>query len=143
MFLDESGKHVTTDKGFRMAKGNVGVREGRWYWECKITSGDTEPKMKRFASYRREGKRICTDGMGHGNKFASSSVSVVLIWNTRSWLVRSEYRLFGWATNLFFFFFFCLIAVSLHLSGMEFHVYGISRPAQFRNSEPVQVIIRA
>lgn len=39
MFLDESGKHVTTDKGFRMAKANVGVREGRWYWECKITSG--------------------------------------------------------------------------------------------------------
>jgi len=39
MFLDESGHHVTTDKGFRMAKSNVGVREGRWYWECKITSG--------------------------------------------------------------------------------------------------------
>lgn len=39
MFLDESGRHVTTDKGFRMAKANVGVREGRWYWECKITSG--------------------------------------------------------------------------------------------------------
>lgn len=39
MFLDESGHHVTTDKGFRMAKANVGVREGRWYWECKITSG--------------------------------------------------------------------------------------------------------
>src|ERR1700712_853675 len=45
MFLDESGKHVTTDKGFRMAKANVGVREGRWYWECKITSGI--PKRKR------------------------------------------------------------------------------------------------
>jgi COMPASS component BRE2 len=39
MFLDESAHHVTTDKGFRMAKANVGVREGRWYWECKITSG--------------------------------------------------------------------------------------------------------
>ena len=39
MFLDETAHHVTTDKGFRMAKANVGVREGRWYWECKITSG--------------------------------------------------------------------------------------------------------
>lgn len=39
MFLDESAHHVTTDKGFRMAKANVGIREGRWYWECKITSG--------------------------------------------------------------------------------------------------------
>ena len=28
-----------------MAKANVGVREGRWYWECKITSGI--PKRKR------------------------------------------------------------------------------------------------
>ena len=45
MFLDESGHHVTTDKGFRMAKANVGVRAGRWYWECKITSGI--PKRKR------------------------------------------------------------------------------------------------
>ncbi|KAH7317574.1 hypothetical protein BKA65DRAFT_410546 [Rhexocercosporidium sp. MPI-PUGE-AT-0058] len=44
MFLDESGKHVTTDKGFRMAKANVGVREGRWYYECRITSGI--PKRK-------------------------------------------------------------------------------------------------
>lgn len=39
MFLDETARHVTTNKGFRMAKANVGIREGRWYWECKITSG--------------------------------------------------------------------------------------------------------
>lgn len=45
MFLDESAKHVTTDKGFRMAKTNVGIRQGRWYWECKITSGI--PKRKK------------------------------------------------------------------------------------------------
>ncbi|EPE24172.1 Concanavalin A-like lectins/glucanase [Glarea lozoyensis ATCC 20868] len=45
MFLDESGKHITTDRGFRMAKANVGVRQGRWYWECKITSGI--PNRKR------------------------------------------------------------------------------------------------
>jgi COMPASS component BRE2 len=45
MRLDESGRHITTNKGWRMAKANVGVREGRWYWECKITSGI--PKRKR------------------------------------------------------------------------------------------------
>jgi COMPASS component BRE2 len=39
MFFDKSGKHITTDKGFRMARANVAVREGRWYWECKITRG--------------------------------------------------------------------------------------------------------
>ena len=27
-----------------MAKANVGVREGRWYWECKITSGISKRK---------------------------------------------------------------------------------------------------
>jgi len=49
MFLDESGKHITTDKGFRMAKANVGVRQGRWYWECKVTSGI--PKRKRSETH--------------------------------------------------------------------------------------------
>lgn len=31
-----------------MAKANIGVREGRWYWECKITRGI--PKRKRSDS---------------------------------------------------------------------------------------------
>ncbi|KAH6716181.1 hypothetical protein DL95DRAFT_393468 [Leptodontidium sp. 2 PMI_412] len=53
MFLDESGKHVTTDKGFRMAKANVGVREGRWYYECRITSGI--PKRKSSAPVESNG----------------------------------------------------------------------------------------
>lgn len=48
MFLDEGARHVTTDKGFRMAKANVGIRSGRWYWECKITSGI--PKRKHSTS---------------------------------------------------------------------------------------------
>ncbi|KOS21547.1 Set1 complex component ash2 [Escovopsis weberi] len=39
VFFDRSGRQVTTDKGFRMARANVAVREGRWYWECKITQG--------------------------------------------------------------------------------------------------------
>ncbi|KAI5917136.1 hypothetical protein F4810DRAFT_81327 [Camillea tinctor] len=39
MYLDPSGRHITTDKGFRMARANVAVRQGRWYWECKITRG--------------------------------------------------------------------------------------------------------
>ena len=35
---------MTTDKGFRMGKANVGVRQGRWYWECRITSGISKRK---------------------------------------------------------------------------------------------------
>ncbi|KAL2264356.1 hypothetical protein VTK26DRAFT_5782 [Humicola hyalothermophila] len=39
MFFDRAGMHVTSDKGFRMSRANVAVREGRWYWECKVTRG--------------------------------------------------------------------------------------------------------
>ncbi|KAI9841096.1 MAG: hypothetical protein M1837_001000 [Sclerophora amabilis] len=39
ILLDQTGNHITTTKGFRMARANIGVREGRWYWECRITSG--------------------------------------------------------------------------------------------------------
>ena len=34
---------ITTEKGFRMARANVGAREGRWYWECKILNGIRKP----------------------------------------------------------------------------------------------------
>ncbi|KAI9769961.1 MAG: hypothetical protein M1840_003671 [Geoglossum simile] len=39
ILFDQSAKQITTEKGFRMARANVSVREGRWYWECRITSG--------------------------------------------------------------------------------------------------------
>ncbi|PHH88850.1 hypothetical protein CDD83_6963 [Cordyceps sp. RAO-2017] len=39
IFFDKSARQITTDKGFRMARANVAVRQGRWYWECKITQG--------------------------------------------------------------------------------------------------------
>ena len=35
-----------------MAKANVGVRQGSWYWECRITSGI--PKRKRSDSHMGE-----------------------------------------------------------------------------------------
>lgn len=44
VYFDKSATQVTTDKGFRMARANVAVREGRWYWECKITQGVRTPK---------------------------------------------------------------------------------------------------
>ena len=44
MLFDESGKITTTEKGYRMARANVGVREGKWYWECKIISG-VKPRL--------------------------------------------------------------------------------------------------
>jgi COMPASS component BRE2 len=44
VFFDQQGRHITTDKGFRMSRANVAVREGRWYWECKITRGIVKQK---------------------------------------------------------------------------------------------------
>ncbi|PFH58062.1 hypothetical protein XA68_14215 [Ophiocordyceps unilateralis] len=41
VFFDRSALQITTDKGFRMARANVAVREGRWYWECRILQGVT------------------------------------------------------------------------------------------------------
>ena len=39
VLFDRTGTHVTSKKGFRMARANVAVRDGRWYWECKVTQG--------------------------------------------------------------------------------------------------------
>ncbi|KAG9257353.1 concanavalin A-like lectin/glucanase domain-containing protein [Emericellopsis atlantica] len=44
IFFDSTCRQVTTDKGFRMARANVGVREGRWYWECKVKQGIRKAK---------------------------------------------------------------------------------------------------
>ncbi|KAG5976192.1 hypothetical protein E4U55_007465 [Claviceps digitariae] len=44
VYFDKTARGVTTDKGFRMARANVAVREGRWYWECKVTHGVREAK---------------------------------------------------------------------------------------------------
>ncbi|RCI08414.1 hypothetical protein L249_8913 [Ophiocordyceps polyrhachis-furcata BCC 54312] len=44
VFFDRSALHITTDKGFRMARANVAVREGRWYWECRILQGVIPPQ---------------------------------------------------------------------------------------------------
>ena len=38
-----SHNSITTEKGFRMGRANVGVREGRWYYECRIVKGVKPP----------------------------------------------------------------------------------------------------
>ncbi|KAI8380630.1 hypothetical protein EDC96DRAFT_491642 [Choanephora cucurbitarum] len=40
----KDGLTVTTDKGFRMCRANVGVKEGNWFWEARIqaAAGATE-----------------------------------------------------------------------------------------------------
>ncbi|KAG8530072.1 uncharacterized protein KY384_005554 [Bacidia gigantensis] len=41
--LFDKSNAVSTEKGFRMCRANVGAREGRWYWECRILSGVKPP----------------------------------------------------------------------------------------------------
>jgi COMPASS component BRE2 len=55
LFFDQTGHHITTDKGFRMARANVAVREGTWYWECKITRGIVKPKQGEPADVASHG----------------------------------------------------------------------------------------
>ncbi|BGO99795.1 Set1 complex component ash2 [Rhodotorula toruloides ATCC 204091] len=40
--LTEDAKTLTTDKGWRAARSNIGVREGAWYWEVRIDRGGGE-----------------------------------------------------------------------------------------------------
>ena len=43
ILFDQSARSITTEKGFRLARTNIGCREGRWYYECKILSGVKAP----------------------------------------------------------------------------------------------------
>ncbi|KAI9167143.1 Set1 complex component ash2 [Paramyrothecium foliicola] len=58
VFFNKSARQVTTDKGFRLARANVAVREGRWYWECKITQGIRPAKEGEVEADRRKHVRI-------------------------------------------------------------------------------------
>ncbi|BGP55541.1 transcription factor, contains a PHD finger motif [Rhodotorula sphaerocarpa] len=40
--LTEDARTVTTDKGWRAARTDVGLREGSWYWEIKVERGAGE-----------------------------------------------------------------------------------------------------
>lgn len=58
--VTKDGLTVTTDKGFRMCRANVGVKEGNWFWEARIqtAAGPSDPDGPhvRIGWARREGK---------------------------------------------------------------------------------------
>lgn len=53
----ETSTIVSTEKGYRTARANIGVREGKWYWECRIIKGNTSADNGnvRVGWTRREG----------------------------------------------------------------------------------------
>ncbi|KAF8977162.1 hypothetical protein BGZ46_007605 [Entomortierella lignicola] len=62
MMIDEECMTITTEKGFRMARANCGVREGKWFYEVTVDRGG-EPRYEgrdgahvRLGWARREGE---------------------------------------------------------------------------------------
>jgi len=67
VFFDRAGRHITSDKGFRMARANVAVREGRWYWECKITRGILKKPDTSEGAQQEESKAKGNEPKSHGH----------------------------------------------------------------------------
>ena len=59
VYVNKEGTGIMTAKGWRMARANVGVREGEWYFECKIVNGIMDGNENgghvRIGWARREG----------------------------------------------------------------------------------------
>ena len=71
VYVNEAGTAVTTAKGWRMARANVGVREGDWYYECKIMNGmktgdDSPSGHVRIGWARREGSSSPSSSCTYG-----------------------------------------------------------------------------
>ncbi|CEJ00238.1 hypothetical protein RMCBS344292_14299 [Rhizopus microsporus] len=60
--VSKDGLTVTTDKGFRMCRANVGVKEGNWFWEAVIQNAAgpscTDGPHVRIGWARREATDI-------------------------------------------------------------------------------------
>src|SRR5690606_1395027 len=63
MYVSGDNYTITTEKGFRMARANCGVTEGKWYYEVRVDRGG-EGKIDgkdgahvRLGWARREGKK--------------------------------------------------------------------------------------
>lgn len=57
--VTKDGLTVTTDKGFRMCRANVGVKDGNWFWEARIQNAAgpaNDGAHVRIGFARREGK---------------------------------------------------------------------------------------
>ncbi|BFZ61208.1 transcription factor, contains a PHD finger motif [Saitoella coloradoensis] len=70
VLFDKDGLTVTTDKGFRMTRANVMLREGSWYFECKVLrGGGDQGGHVRVGLARREASQegpVGADGYSYG-----------------------------------------------------------------------------
>jgi COMPASS component BRE2 len=66
ILIDKEGLTVTTEKGYRMARTNVCVRQGEWYIEFKIErGGGDQGGHTRIGFARRESTSFpMIDGSG-------------------------------------------------------------------------------
>ncbi|KAL8804777.1 MAG: hypothetical protein Q9182_002369 [Xanthomendoza sp. 2 TL-2023] len=65
ILFDTSGRSITTEKGFRMARANVCAREGRWYYECKILSGVKPPNLDPSLHHQQQHQDSLSTSGGH------------------------------------------------------------------------------
>ncbi|KIH88891.1 histone-lysine n-methyltransferase [Sporothrix brasiliensis 5110] len=70
VFFDQTGLNIHGDSGFRTARANVAARQGRWYWECKVTRGILKD------GDRSNGKQKETDGKKAGEPPSHGHVRV-------------------------------------------------------------------
>ncbi|RUP47888.1 hypothetical protein BC936DRAFT_145213 [Jimgerdemannia flammicorona] len=57
LYLSENQLTATTEKGFRMVRANVGVREGKWFWECVVIRGG-EGKVAEGLAHGGDGAHV-------------------------------------------------------------------------------------
>ncbi|GAA6006964.1 hypothetical protein JCM10207_009153 [Rhodosporidiobolus poonsookiae] len=88
--MTEDACTITTDKGWRAVRSNVGVREGAWYWEIKVEraggegsrdqGGEGQGSWVRVGVGRREGPLNAPVGIdGHSYGYRDKSGDVVTL----------------------------------------------------------------
>ncbi|GAA5886089.1 hypothetical protein JCM6882_004260 [Rhodosporidiobolus microsporus] len=88
--MTEDARTITTDKGWRAVRSNIGVREGAWYWEVKVEraggeggrdqGGDGQGSWVRVGVGRRESPLNAPVGIdGHSYGYRDKTGDVVTL----------------------------------------------------------------
>ncbi|CAK7228456.1 transcription factor, contains a PHD finger motif [Sporothrix curviconia] len=65
VFFDQTGLNIHGEMGFRTARANVAARQGRWYWECKVTRGILKDSDRN--GKQKEGEKKAGESPSHGH----------------------------------------------------------------------------
>ncbi|CAK7199753.1 transcription factor, contains a PHD finger motif [Sporothrix eucalyptigena] len=65
VFFDQTGLNIHGESGFRTARANVVARQGRWYWECKVTRGILQDDDRN--GKQKEGEKKMGEPLSRGH----------------------------------------------------------------------------